>query len=214
MEGEEGFDVPRSLTGSPQMCASLRNMRSWLKARGMAVRLRIVAHVMALAVVWAPISVCAAEIGQFAGEYSGSVEIEAADGQQVPRDISVTIRETSKGFVLKWVATTEKGDGRRKTKSYEIEFQPSNRSGVFSAAMRRNVFGHAVPLDPMEGEPFVWGRIDGDTLTVFSMFIHPNGDYEIQQYDRTLAEGGLDLVYVSRLNGEIRRKIEAFLTRL
>ncbi|MEY8799766.1 hypothetical protein AB9K35_05525 [Leisingera sp. XS_AS12] len=180
----------------------------------MAIRLRIVAHVMALVVVWAPISVCAAEIGQFAGEYSGSVEIEAADGQQVPRDISVTIRETSKGFVLKWVATTEKGDGRRKTKSYEIEFQPSNRSGVFSAAMRRNVFGHAVPLDPMAGEPFVWGRIDGDTLTVFSMFIHPNGDYEIQQYDRTLAEGGLDLVYVSRLNGEIRRKIEAFLTRL
>lgn len=155
----------------------------------------------------------AAGISQFVGEYSGSVDLVKDDGDTDPRDMSVVIHELKKGFTIKWTSTTEKDDGRRKTKTYEIEFQKTGRDGIYSAAMTRNVFGHAVPLDPMEGEPFVWGRITGDTLTVFSLFIHPNGDYEMQQYDRTLAEGGLDLVYSSRLNGEPRRKLSTFLKR-
>ncbi|MBY6138121.1 hypothetical protein KUV26_01600 [Leisingera daeponensis] len=155
----------------------------------------------------------AAGISDFAGEYSGSVEIVKADGDTDPRDMSVVIREMKKGFTIKWTSTTEKDDGRRKSKTYQIEFQKAGRNGVYTSAMTRNVFGHSVPLDPMKGEPFVWGRITGDTLTVFSLFIHPNGDYEMQQYDRTLAEGGLDLVYVSRLNGEPQRKLATFLTK-
>ncbi|KIC11421.1 hypothetical protein RA19_07575 [Leisingera sp. ANG-M1] len=154
-----------------------------------------------------------ADVARFAGEYTGSVDIVKADGDTDPRDMSVEIRETRKGFTLRWTATTEKDDGRKKTKSYEVEFVPSGRDGVFSAAMTRNVFGHAVPLNPMEGEPFVWGRLTNGTLTVFSLFIHPNGDYEMQQYDRTLAEGGLNLVYSSRLNGEPKRQLETFLAR-
>ncbi|UWQ34393.1 hypothetical protein K3555_07890 [Leisingera sp. M527] len=155
----------------------------------------------------------AAGISQFAGEYSGSVDVVKTDGDTDPRDMSVIIHEMKKGFTIKWTSTTEKDDGSKKTKTYEIEFQKSGRNGVYSAAMTRNVFGHAVPLNPMEGEPFVWGRLTGDTLTVFSLFIHPNGDYEMQQYDRTLADGGLDLVYISRLNGEPRRRLETFLAR-
>ncbi|WP_323783222.1 hypothetical protein [Leisingera sp.] len=155
----------------------------------------------------------AAGIAQFSGEYAGSVDVVKADGDIDPRDMSVTIHEMKKGFTIEWTATTEKDDGRKKTKTYEIEFLQSGREGVYSAAMTRNVFGHAVPLNPMEGEPFVWGRLTGDTLTVFSLFIHPNGDYEMQQYDRTLADGGLELVYISRLNGEPRRKLETFLAR-
>ncbi|EDZ46344.1 conserved hypothetical protein [Rhodobacterales bacterium Y4I] len=154
-----------------------------------------------------------ADISRFAGEYAGSVEIVKEDGDTDPRDMSVAIRESKKGFTIKWTSTTEKDDGRRKSKTYEIEFLPSGREGVFSAAMTRNVFGHSVPLDPMKGEPFVWGRITGDTLTVFSLYIHPNGDYEMQQYDRTLAEGGLDLDYISRLNGEPQRQLSTFLSR-
>ena len=154
-----------------------------------------------------------ADISRFAGDYEGSVEVLKADGDTDPRDMSVFIREMRKGFTLKWTSTTEKDDGRKKTKTYEIEFQSSGRDGVYSAAMTRNVFGHAVPLNPMEGEPFVWGRIIGDTLTVFSLFIHPNGDYEMQQYDRTLAEGGLDLVYTSHLNGVPKRTLQTFLER-
>lgn len=190
----------------PQPWALCRTLRS-----AAADVLAALAAVLMLALV--PAASAAAGVAQFAGDYVGSVELVKEDGVTVPRDMSVQIRETRKGFVLKWTSITEREDGRRKTKSYEIEFQPSERGEVYAAAMRRNVFGHAVPLDPMDGDPFVWGRITGDTLTVFSMYIHPNGDYEIQQYDRTLAEGGLRLNYVARLNGEPKRSLTAFLTR-
>ena len=79
--------------------------------------------------------------------------------------------------------------------------------------MKRNVFGHEVPLDPMKGEPFVWGRIEGKTLTVFSLFIDEKGGYELQQYDRTLADGGLDLSFSRFRNGVKSRSVETFLKK-
>ncbi|MGR3759191.1 hypothetical protein ACUXV3_03525 [Roseobacteraceae bacterium NS-SX3] len=154
-----------------------------------------------------------ADISRFAGEYSGSVDIVKPDGASAPRDMSVNIRETRKGFAVRWTSVTTKEDGRRKEKTYEIEFQPSGREGIYAAAMERNVFGHEVQMDPMEGDPYVWGRITGDTLTVFSMFIAPNGDYEMQQYDRTLVEGGLELTFTSHRNGRPTRQLSTFLKR-
>ncbi|PCJ06670.1 MAG: hypothetical protein COB16_12990 [Rhodobacteraceae bacterium] len=154
-----------------------------------------------------------ADISRFVGDYAGRAEIPTADGGTDPRDMSVNIRETSDGYSVAWTSTTEKDDGRRKTKSYEIEFQPTDRDGVFSAAMKRNVFGHTAQLDPMKGEPYVWSRITGDTLTVFSMFVAPNGDYEMQQYDRTLVEGGLQLDFSSNRNGQPTRMISTLLSR-
>ena len=44
-------------------------------------------------------------------------------------------------------------------------------------------------------------RIVDDTLTVFSLYVTAEGGYEIQQFDRSLAKGGLDLEF-SRLNSE------------
>ena len=79
--------------------------------------------------------------------------------------------------------------------------------------MRKNLFGKDVPLDPLKGEPYVWGRIIGDTLTVFSIFVYDDGSYEIQQFDRTLVEGGLELKFSSARNGEVRRMLSAFLKR-
>ncbi|WP_232281841.1 hypothetical protein [Roseobacter sp. SK209-2-6] len=79
--------------------------------------------------------------------------------------------------------------------------------------MQRNLFGHEVQLDPMKGEPYVWARIEGDTLTVFSMFIYENGDYEMQQYDRSLSAEGLDLDYTAHRNGVLVRQIQTTLKR-
>ncbi|MFW8636572.1 hypothetical protein [Cribrihabitans pelagius] len=154
-----------------------------------------------------------AEISAFAGEYSGSAEVVKPGGETEPRDMSVVIRETKGGFTLRWTSVSIKKDGRRKAKTYEITFQPSDRGDVYAAAMTRNVFGHAVQLDPMKGEPYVWARIAGKTLTVFSLFVAENGDYEMQQYDRTLAPGGLELVYSSHRNGTPMRVLETFLKR-
>lgn len=152
-------------------------------------------------------------IAPFVGDYTGSAVMVAADGTEIPRDMNVSIRSAKSGFTVEWTSTTRKPDGRLKSKSYSIDFLPTERDGVYSAGMRRNVFGHAVQLDPMKGEPFVWGRIQGDMMTVFSLFVDENGDYEIQQFDRTLTEGGLNLKFTDWRNGEPQRSVETFLER-
>ncbi|GAA6201560.1 hypothetical protein [Aquicoccus sp. SU-CL01552] len=152
-------------------------------------------------------------ITPFVGKYTGSAEVVSADGSRAPRDMSVTISANKKGFTVEWTSTTHRPDGSFKSKSYAIDFLPTERNGLFSAGMRRNVFGHAVQLDPMKGEPFVWGRIHDDTMTMFSLFVDENGDYEIQQFDRTLAEGGLDLKFIVTRNGVEQRSVETFLKR-
>ncbi len=154
-----------------------------------------------------------ADISRFTGEYTGSAEVVEADGTVEPRDMSVTISELKKGFQINWTSTTYRGDGRVSEKSYTINFLPTDRGDVYSAAMQRNVFGHEVQLNPMKGEPFVWARINSDTLSVYSLFVAADGGYEIQQFDRTLAEGGLDLAFSRVRNGEIQRTVNSFLEK-
>ena len=155
----------------------------------------------------------AADITPFVGDYVGSANVVDEDGSETPRDMSVSIFQTKDGFNVSWKNTTYKQDGRVKAQSFSIDFKESDRSDVYSAAMKRNVFGHEVPLDPMQGEPFVWGRIEGQTLTVFSLFISENGGYELQQFDRTLAEGGLDLSFSRFRDGVKSRSVETFLKK-
>jgi len=161
--------------------------------------------------LWA--QVAGAEISRFVGDYTGSAEVLAADGTLTPRDMSVSIRENRKGFSVQWTSITYKPDGRIKEKSYSIDFVASDRPDIYAAAMTRNVFGHTVQLDPMKGEPFVWGRIVEDTLTVYSLFVDDIGGYELQQFDRTLSKGGLILEFSNLRNGEKQRSVKTFLTK-
>lgn len=154
-----------------------------------------------------------AEANPFVGKYDGSAEVVALDGSKIPRDMSVEISETDDGFRVQWTSLTYRTDGRTKEKSYTIDFVSSDREMVYAAAQKRNVFGHEVQLDPMKGEPYVWARIEGDTMTVYSLFVGANGGYSLQQYDRTLAEGGLQLRFQTIRDGEIQRAVETFLTR-
>ncbi|QEW21071.1 hypothetical protein LA6_003274 [Marinibacterium anthonyi] len=154
----------------------------------------------------------AAQVSDFVGSYKGKAEIQS-EGEVHQRDLSVDIEETKEGFRVDWTTVTYKADGRVKEAKYSINFVPSDRDNVFSAAMKKNMFGHDVQLDPMKGEPYVWARIIGDTMTVFSLFVDNEGGYEIQEFNRTLADGGLDLDFLSVRNGAIRRRIETFLDR-
>lgn len=171
---------------------------------------------IAMAALWFAASVAtgfASEIEPFIGEYEGSAEMVNTDGTSAPRDMSVSISETKDGFNVAWVTTTYKADGRTKESAYSVDFLPTDRDGIYSAAMKRNVFGHAVQLDPMKGEPFVWGRIYEDTLTVYSLFVNDRGGYELQQFDRTLVDDGLKLEFSRIRDGEPARSVETHLTK-
>lgn len=154
----------------------------------------------------------AADFEQFVGSYSGSAQVES-NGATSQRDMSVAITTTDTGFQVDWKSISRKPDGRIKEKEYSIGFLPTRRDGIYASAMGVDVFGNRVPLDPMKGDPYVWGRIIGDTLTVFSLLIDNNGGYEMQEYNRTLAEGGLHLEYERIRNGERLKSISVFLEK-
>ncbi|CUH82039.1 hypothetical protein TRM7557_03719 [Tritonibacter multivorans] len=154
-----------------------------------------------------------AEISQFVGHYEGDAEVKQLDGQTELRNMDVWIKETADGFFVEWHTAISRPDGKRKKKTYKINFQPSERPGVFAAAMTTNVFGHTVQMNPMKGEPFVWARVIGETLTVFSLYVAENGDYLMQQYDRTLAEGGLELKFSLHRNGLPSHSVITYLKR-
>ena len=139
----------------------------------------VLAPVLALLLAGA----AAAQVARFVGDYAGSAEVEIWDGSTARRDMSVSITETRDGFNVKWSSTTYRGD-KGKEKAYSVNFVPTDRDSVFAAAMARDVFGHEKPLDPMKGEPYVWARIKGDTLSVYSLFVADDGSFELQQFDR------------------------------
>lgn len=152
-----------------------------------------------------------AQIEPFVGSYSGSAEVVRSDGSKQKRDLSVVISQNDDGFVVQWTTKTFWPDGRENEKSYDIQFVPSPREGLFAAAQKKNLFGKSVQLDPMKGEPYVWGQISGDTLTVYALFVDPVGGYVMHQYDRTLAEGGLALEFNSVANGDRQHSVKSFL---
>ena len=154
----------------------------------------------------------AADFDRFIGSYSGSAQVEN-NGVSSQRDMSVTIGATKQGFEVNWKSISHKADGRIKEKEYTINFLPTQRGGIYSSAMGVNVFGNPIPLDPMKGDPYVWSRITGDTLTVFSLLIDDRGGYEMQEYNRSLAAGGLNLEYKRIRNGEKLKSISVFLEK-
>ena len=168
--------------------------------------------VVTLAVFCVSSTVLAQDIQRFLGEYVGSADVDE-NGTEIKRDMSVKIEEADEGFSLKWASTIHRADGRIKEKKYKISFLPTKRDGIYSSAMGVNVFGKAIALDPLKGDPYVWSRISGNTITVFSMLIDEVGGYEMQEYHRTLTDSGLDLDYRRVRNGERLKNIRATLVK-
>ncbi|WP_370400145.1 hypothetical protein [Sulfitobacter sp. JB4-11] len=154
----------------------------------------------------------ASEADRFVGTYVGEAQF-VHEGETRRRDMSTTIKDTKNGFQLSWTSVTYKDDGRTTEKAYTINFTPSDRPHIYQSAMAQNLFGQSRPLDPLKGEPFVWARFEGDTFSVFSLFINETGNYEVQEFHRTLVEEGLDLRFLRIRNGVIEREIETLLVR-
>ena len=84
-------------------------------------------------------------------------------------------------------------------------FEPTGEAGVYR---------DAVVTDPLAGWPFVWVRISGNTLTVYSLLVHEDGSYEFQTYDRTLSAMGMDLRFTRVLDGELVRSVTGTLVKV
>ena len=151
-------------------------------------------------------------ITPFIGEYVGR-SLQAPNEPLSPRDLSIEISpHGQRGFTLEWTTLIHDGGGERR-QSYSIDFTPSERQGIFSSAMHRDAFGHAEPLDPLKGEPYVWAAITGQTLTVHAMLITDDGGYEMQVYSRTLTASGMSLKFSRNRNGQELKTVYGTLAR-
>lgn len=150
---------------------------------------------------------------RFYGEYVGEL-ISESKGEVEKRDINARIAAHKSGFTVTWVLTIRKASGKAQRDDTTITFQPTKREGIYSAGMRVDMFGNAAPLDPLKGDPYVWARIEGQTLTIHALTITDEGGYEIQRYDRTLIPGGMDLKYSRVRDGQVLRTITGKLKKV
>ena len=160
---------------------------------------------------------CAAALAdpleRFYGRFEGQA-VAGGSGELSPRDITVEISPKGKGFTLEWTAVVRKSGGKEKRSDYSIDFLPSKREGLYSSAMRKNLFGNPVPLDPMKGDPYVWSKVDGDVLVVHALLITEEGGFELQAYRRTLKPGGMTLQYNRIRDNVLLRAVDGDLKRV
>lgn len=149
-------------------------------------------------------------IDAFFGQYIGTgaeAEPKGANVRVSERDFDVDIAKDGDGFVVTWTTIARAGSAEApkiKRKTNKVSFFPSGRPGVYAARPQG---------DAVAGEPYTWARIEGETLKVYSITLNEAGAYEIQQYDRTLAEGGMTLEFKRIREGEVVRVVRGRLIK-
>ncbi len=152
-------------------------------------------------------------IEDFYGEYAGR-SVSASADKLKKRDINVEIKSIRRGFNVSWTTVTFRKGGKARRKSYTIDFRKTKRSGIFQSAMRQDVFGNRTPNDPMRGDPYVWARIRGDTLSVYALIVTSDGSYDMQVYNRTLSPNGMALDFKRFLEGQEIKSVTGELQRI
>ena len=155
------------------------------------------------------------DLNAFFGTYTG-VSSNVLEGESSARDLSVTIKPKKDGeFTIEWTAVRFGDDGKQKEMKTSIDFYHSPRPGIYTSAMRKDVFDNMVSYDPTRdnAEPYVWGSLQDETLTVRALYILETGEYEMHTYNRTLSPGGLALEFERTRNRELIAQVSAMLKR-
>ncbi len=163
-----------------------------------------------------PIDAFAAEaFERFFGRFEGKT-LNALRDEVSPRDITVTIEpgEEDHEFFLEWTLVSVKSSGKLKRTQYRIRFAKTRREGLYKSKMRKDMFGNEQPLNPMKGEPYVWARIEGDTLTVHTLLITNEGGYEMQTYRRALTPEGMSLKFTRVRDDVVMRTVHGTLVKV
>jgi hypothetical protein len=137
---------------------------------------------------------------EFLGEYQG-VSVKDPGKNWLPADLNVSIQPHDNGFIMRWVTVTSGISGITERQKNTVKFHPTKRTSVFAAAMKPNLFGGWEPLDPFNGDPFMWARYLDSTLTIYAMIITDSGAHDMQIYERTLTPEGF-IIKIKRMRNE------------
>ena len=148
----------------------------------------------------------------FYGDWQGK-ELTAnegsAGGEVTAADLSVRIEPDGTGFRMHWTALAREGPGDALVRhAVEARFAPSDRPGVFAfdpeqSSMLLRLFGDPATSNPLEGEPLLWARLDGETLSVYGLTINREGGFDLYQHVRTLSGDGMTARQIHRTEHEV-----------
>ena len=156
----------------------------------------------------APLAQTTSDFQPFIGEFTGQV-VFAGPAGLAKRDLEVSIRRERGGFSLKWTTISQRASGKLKRAKYFTAFAPAKRPGFYAATDRINRLGARIPINPLAGDPQVWAKISGQTMTVYAVLITDDGKHEVQTYERTLVPGGMELKFNRVRDGKPLKTISA-----
>jgi hypothetical protein len=174
----------------------------------------LAALLFALALAFAPsFAAAAATLEPFFGSYVGVAEVENLNDDEVQRrDMDIVIEPyKSGGFKIHWV-NVSLVDGKRAMPGVErrvqtVLFEPAEERAFFVEVEADNPFREREETRPMRGDPVRWASLDDQGLHVYSFVVLEDGRYELQVYDRTLTDIGLDIRFQRIVDGKVVRQI-------
>jgi hypothetical protein len=170
-----------------------------------------VASILALA---APAASAAASLEPFFGAYVGVAEVKdlRAGDAALQRDMDIVIEPYKEGgFRIHWV-NVSLVNGKRAMPGVErrvqtVLFEPAEDRDFFVEVAESSPFRERGETLPMRGDPVRWASLDDQGLHVYSFMVLEDGRYELQVYDRTLTDIGLDIRFQRIVDGELMREI-------
>lgn len=178
------------------------------------------ATVTALIFLTAPLSVRAAEIGDFFGYFVGTATVYDSSGAAAgERHIDMGISPgPNEGFVISLQNIILK-DGRRdvpgvRRRAFTANFSLQSGRGLYLADVPYDPFSERREIRFFGGDPIEWAFVSGDTLFITQAAILEDGRVSQQIYRRTLTEAGLDMGYIRKVDGDITRRVEGTLVRV
>ena len=165
------------------------------------------------AVVIASAGARAASLEPFFGTYVGVAEVQDfVDGETRQRDMDIVIEPYKRGgFQIHWV-NVSLIDGKRAVPGVErrvqtVLFEPAADRGFFVEVAEADPFRERGETQPMRGDPVRWASLDEEGLHVYSFVVLEDGRYELQVYDRTLTDIGLDIKFQRIVDSQVVREI-------
>jgi hypothetical protein len=148
---------------------------------------------------------------EFHGDWRGKEVRVVAGGNGVEvtaEDLNMRIEPDEAGFRMHWTALErEKAGGPLARRPVEAHFVSTGRPGVFAfepedSSMLLSLFGDPSTSNPLEGEPLLWARFDGEALSVYGLVINAEGGFDLYQHVRRLTSDGMTVRNTHRTERE------------
>ncbi len=180
-----------------------------------------------------------ASVEDFYGVFQGETTYLTATGAK-KRGISVSFSPVAdampgvEGVEVSWTTLSKRADGTFNSKTHDAVFVPADPAETIFVAVKSSGRAEDItkleevqgdqkdddktvaprsPRDPRGTAPYLWGRIQENTFSIYVVVVAEDGGYEIQVYNRTLTKEGMTLVYSRNRAGEHLKLLEAFLKR-